>query len=633
MGKKSPLKIKDADTGEEKKGGAVPPKKGNMPHALTFSKSAQTLTKPSLGGGNFGAANSSGVSIATGMTSAQVDIHGNPITFAGGDAMVLPWNRAKKDGTLRYARPLRRPAIPLNPSIYREDEVEGSRALEFARKRKQARKTKEEIEISITNQIRKNRGTTRKITADVHFVDSNRFNFAVGAIVLVDISLIGAEYDCNYVHPTRGSECSFSPAIFSILQYVTTCVYSFEAAARIAVHGKKYFKSTMNLLDFALAGLALFETFVLPEDSPLGTLNILKVLRVVKILRIVRLLRLFKELMLLLIVIGESLRSLFWVFMLISAITYAMAIFIVLWLHDVERTPCENDPEYLCTRTFDEDLTKWTPHIIEEYFPKVYSAYFTLCQIFMGRGSKAFKHIVFPIAYEMPHVGLALLFFIMIVRFGILNIILGVIVNTTLKAEKSRDQGISKKVQEEQAKVLNKLKDFFIACDLDGNGELDKSELTTAFEQPAVSRLFQQLDVPITDPAELFDLLDLDRSGGITFDEFLDGIIRLKSSIGHKDVANLFAMMDGNEDSGRSFVRRAYILKQDGQKMQAVMSKCVAKLEEIAYYGEDPVLKLRRKGDAKFEDEAKVAQGARLESVEPFGPLVAVVEEAPVELF
>jgi len=251
----------------------------------------------------------------------------------------------------------------------------------------------------------------------------------------------------------------------------------------------------------------------------------------------------------------------------------------------------------------------------------------------MGRGSKAFKHIVFPIAYELPHVGIAMLLFIMVVRFGILNIILGVIVNTTLKAEKSRDQGISAKVQEEQVKVLNKLKDFFIACDLDGNGELDKSELTVAFEQPAVSRLFQQLDVPITDPSELFDLLDLDRSGGITFDEFLDGIIRLKSSVGHKDVASLFAMMDGNEDSGRSFVRRAYILRQDQQRMQSVISKCVAKLEEVAYFGEDPILKLRRAGNAKFDSESKTAQGARLESVEPFGPLVAVVEEKAVEMF
>jgi Ca2+-binding EF-hand superfamily protein len=310
-----------------------------------------------------------------------------------------------------------------------------------------------------------------------------------------------------------------------------------------------------------------------------------------------------------------------------------MSIFIVLWLHEVERVPCKDEPRLLCPVEFDEELTKWTPLIIENYFPKVYSAYFTLCQIFMGRGSKAFKHIVYPIAYELPHVGIALLCFIMIVRFGILNIILGVIVNTTLKAEKSRDQGISKKLQEEQQKVLNKLKDFFVACDLDGNGELDKEELSTAFEQPAVARLFQQLDVPVMDPKDLFDLLDLDRSGGITFDEFLDGITRLKSSVGHKDVAALFAMMDGNEDSGRSFVRRTLILRQDGQRLQNVISKCVAKLEEVAYFGEDPVLKLRRAGNAKHEHESHVAQGGRLESTEPFGPLVSVVEEAPVDFF
>merc|ERR1719313_903103 len=596
-------------------------------------KTAATLTQPSLGGGNFGAANSSGVSIASGITSAQVDMYGNPIKFAGGESYATVWTRAKKDGTLRYGRPLRRPAVPLNPSLYREDEVENSRALELARKRKQQRKTKEEIDITITNSIKKSRVSTRKTPEKIHFVDSNKFNFAIGAVVLVDIGMIGSEYDCNYVHPTRGSECFFSPYMFDVLQYVTCFVYSGEAFVRIAVHRKRYFKSSMNLMDLALACLAVFELFVLPEDSPLGTLNLLKVLRVIKILRIVRLLRLFKELMLLIIVIGESMRSLFWVFIFVSAITYCMSIFIVLWLQDIERVPCPDNPKLLCNPEFDDDLTKWTPFIIEEYFPNIFGSYFTLCQIFMGRGSKAFKHIVYPIAYELPHVGVALLVFIMVVRFGILNIILGVIVNTTLKAEKSRDQGISKKAQEEQQKVLNKLKDFFIACDLDGNGELDKSELTTAFEQPAVSRLFQQLDVPITDPAELFDLLDLDRSGGITFDEFLDGIIRLKSSIGHKETANLFAMMDGNEDSGRSFVRRTLILKQDAQRMQAVIAKCVSALEEVAYTGQDPVLKLRRAGAASFEQENVIAQGGRLENPEPFGPLVSVVEEAQVDMF
>ena len=66
---------------------------------------------------------------------------------------------------------------------YNAAQVDGSRALEVARKRKQARKVKENIDISITSQIKKQRKTVRKPTAQVHFVDSNRFNFAIGAVV------------------------------------------------------------------------------------------------------------------------------------------------------------------------------------------------------------------------------------------------------------------------------------------------------------------------------------------------------------------------------------------------------------------------------------------------------------------
>ena len=52
-----------------------------------------------------------------------------------------------------------------------------------------------------------------------------------------------------------------------------------------------------------------------------------------------------------------------------------MAIFIVLWLQDVGRVPCADDPALKCLVEFDPDLTKWTPDIIMEYFPKVYAAY------------------------------------------------------------------------------------------------------------------------------------------------------------------------------------------------------------------------------------------------------------------
>ena len=44
-----------------------------------------------------------------------------------------------------------------------------------------------------------------------------------------------------------------------------------------------------------------------------------------------------------------------------------MAIFIVLWLQDVGRVPCPDNPALKCLVEFDPDLTKWTPDIIMEY--------------------------------------------------------------------------------------------------------------------------------------------------------------------------------------------------------------------------------------------------------------------------
>ena len=64
--------------------------------------------------------------------------------------------------------------------------------------------------------------------------------------------------------------------------------------------------------------------------------------------------------------------------------------------------------------------------------------------------------------------------------------------------------------------------------DADGDGELDFAEFEYQLNQPLTTRVFQALEVPLTDARELFGMLDVDGDGYVTIEEFKAGILMMK---------------------------------------------------------------------------------------------------------
>ena len=47
-------------------------------------------------------------------------------------------------------------------------------------------------------------------------------------------------------------------------------------------------------------------------------------------------------------------------------------------------------------------------------------------------------------------------------------------------------------------------------------------------------------EVPVQDSDELFEMLDLDRGGSVSFDEFIQGVMRLKSAARARTALTLY---------------------------------------------------------------------------------------------
>merc|ERR1719454_184491 len=129
---------------------------------------------------------------------------------------------------------------------------------------------------------------------------------------------------------------------------------------------------------------------------------------------------------------------------------------------------------------------------------------------------------------QYPAILFILLPFLCITTVGLLNIIVGVVVETTLLSASTNAEKEAKETQKMHARVMESLKMVFDEADTDGGGTLDKQELHKSLKKPHVRDRLKVLDIPVKDLDRLFDVLDEENLGEIRTDLFFRGCSRLR---------------------------------------------------------------------------------------------------------
>jgi len=277
-----------------------------------------------------------------------------------------------------------------------------------------------------------------------YFVETNKFNMFIGAAIFLNTFCIGFEVDYGPKfksdaagNPIPGTEDQLEisdrlmwygfEAIFSI-------IFILEAAAKIYVYRGGYFKTIPNLCDWVLVLLSILDTFLLQTLSSGSALRQLTVLRVAKMFRLVRLIRLlsmFKELWLVVSGLIQSLRTILWVSVLILMVVYVLAIILTM---QVGQSP-----------KFDDYYKKSGGWDHRRYFGSVPKSMFTLFQIVtLDQWCDSIaRHVV-----TGSENNIFLLFFCVFIfctSFGLLNLVVGIIVENTLAAARNNASKIAKK--------------------------------------------------------------------------------------------------------------------------------------------------------------------------------------------
>merc|ERR550514_655258 len=227
---------------------------------------------------------------------------------------------------------------------------------------------------------------------------------------------------------------------------------------KLAILKLGYFREGWNCMDFVLVWMSIVDGWVIPfflrgggSDSPLGMLRVFRVLRV---MRMARLLKVFKELWMIIKGIFDSLKTMFWVSMLLLLILYVCSILVVELIGRApkEMYPGRNDEGDAIDE--EEAVSSWNNYV---YFGTVLRSMYTLFNIVI---MAEWPEIGRPLIEKQPQMFLFFVFFIIFTTFGVMNVIIGVIVDNTMEAARSMAKDDEDRAKAEKLALLGQIRDM-----------------------------------------------------------------------------------------------------------------------------------------------------------------------------
>jgi len=117
------------------------------------------------------------------------------------------------------------------------------------------------------------------------------------------------------------------------------------------------------------------------------------------------------------------------------------------------------------------------------------------------------------------------------VGIATMNLILGVVVNVAQQAHDSPSQDIAEVAMMNKMEGHNHLLQLCREMDKDGSGELSKDELTKGYqESEGFRKAFDDMDIVEEDLEIVWTVLDTDKSGAISYAEFIKEVYKLRDS-------------------------------------------------------------------------------------------------------
>jgi voltage-gated sodium channel len=214
-------------------------------------------------------------------------------------------------------------------------------------------------------------------------------NFIIG-VILFNAVILGLETSSSVMAQVGG--------LILLLDQICLAIFVAEIAAKIYAHGPRFFRSGWNLFDFVIVGVAL-----VPAGQGLSVLRALRILRVLRVISVAPRLRRVVEGFI------TALPGMGSVFLLMAIIFYIGAV--------------------MATKLFGGAFPEW--------FGDLGNSAYTLFQIMTLESWS--MGIVRPVMDAFPYAWMFFVPFIMVTTFAVVNLLVGLIVNSMQDAHSAED--------------------------------------------------------------------------------------------------------------------------------------------------------------------------------------------------
>lgn len=249
------------------------------------------------------------------------------------------------------------------------------------------------------------------------WLESPRIRNAIIGVILFNAVILGLETSDTVM-------ASFGPLIL-ILDQICLSIFVVELVLKLFALGPRFFRSGWNLFDFIIVGIAL-----VPGAQGLSVLRALRILRVLRVISVVPSLRRVVEGLL------TALPGMGSVFLLMSVIFYIGAV--------------------MATKLFGGDCPACTPQQaadFEAWFGTLGASLYSLFQIMTLESWS--MGIVRPVQEVYPYAWAFFVPFIMVTTFAVVNLIVGLVVNSMQDAHSEESNAATDAYRDE---VLERLK-------------------------------------------------------------------------------------------------------------------------------------------------------------------------------
>jgi len=274
-----------------------------------------------------------------------------------------------------------------------------------------------------------------------------------------------------------------------------------------------------------------------------------------------RLVRFFKQLYLLVFGYIQAMRTLSWVFVLLTLIIYIFAI-LVKQLIPIEEMA--KDPDFHA----------------EFRFGSVARCMWTLFELVTLEG---WTDLADPLVKRSPTWAIFFIIFIMGLHYGLLNLVVAIIVESTMETAKGQEETMRKLEDRERRTNIKALQKIYEGIDSDGDGLLNLEEFRSGLQMTEVREQMKKMSLPPNDVGWLFEVLDISGDGVISIDEFINGCLKLTGIAKSKDLFEVHRECTNLAQEFRKFQRFDIGVKErmagDVRGLKELMDGMESKLE------------------------------------------------------